>query len=182
MSVLASGRCFILALILLVFQCATAFGASSSKTARRYLFDFGFGYFSNLNSRTMSTTIGAGYAWTIDPEMDILLAVDFGFSFEHTDVRFLVPQIKARYSFDPDAKSTWYVGGGIGAGYGANHQSPGFGSESVMGIAASAAFGYKAYQKNSTSVVLELEHIMIMRESIYGTPIMTCFKVGVLFP
>lgn len=177
----ASGRRFILALLILTFQCATAFGAASSKISRRYLVDFGFGYFSNLNSRTMTTTFGGGYVWGIDPEMDLILAVDVGYSFEHSDVRFLVPQGKARYSFDPDAKSTWYVGGGLGFGYGANHQSPGFGSESVTGVAASGAFGYKAYQKNTTSVVLELEHIMILRESVYGTPILTCFKVGVLF-
>ncbi len=177
----ALGRRFILALVVLGFQCATAFGAASSKVTRRYLVDFGFGYFSNLNSRNMTTTFGGGYAWTIDPEMDLLLAVDVGYSFEHSDVRFLVPQAKARYSFDPDAKSTWYVGAGLGIGYGANHQSPGFGSESVMGVAGSAAFGLKAYQKNKTSVVVEMEHIMIFRESVYGTPILTALKVGVLF-
>jgi hypothetical protein len=182
----AFGRSIILALIFITIQCtfeSSAFAAGAkSKATRRYLFDFGLGYFSNLNSRSMATVIGGGLAWNIDPQLDVIVAADLGFSFEHNDVRFLFPQIKTRYMFDPEANSSWYAGAGLGMGYGANHEGGGRNSDSVTGMGFSAAIGLKAYQKSSASVFVELEHSMIMREANYGTPIMTAIKVGIILP
>lgn len=183
----ALGRSLILALIFVTIQCTLASSAlaapsKSSKSVRRYLFDFGLGYYSNLNSRSMGTVAGAGVAWSIDPQMDVMVAADFGFSFEHNDVRFLFPQIKSRYMFDVEANSSWYAGAGLGMGYAANHEGGGRASDSVTGMGFSVAIGYKGYQKGATNVFVEVEHSMIMREATYGTPIMTALKVGLLFP
>lgn len=182
----AFGRSIILALIFITIQCtfasSTFAAGAKSKAVRRYLFDFGLGYFSNLNSRSMATVAGGGLAWNIDPQLDVMVAADLGFSFEHNDVRFLFPQVKTRYMFDPEANSSWYAGAGLGMGYAANHEGGGRNSDSVTGMGFSAALGYKAYQKGAASVFFELEHSMIMREATYGTPILTSLKVGILMP
>lgn len=182
MGLCASWRRLILSLIVVVFQCASAFGAPSGKVVRKSYYDFGLGYFSNLNSRSMVTVVSGGLGWNIDPQFDLILAATLGFSFEHNDARFLSPQIKARYMFDPEANSSWYAGGGMGVGYGANHAGGGRSSDSVMGLALNAALGYKAFRKGNISLFFELEHSMIMREAQYGTPILTAFKIGVLMP
>lgn len=173
-------RKFILVLIPVLFQCGSAFSAASNKVVRKNYFDFGLGYFSNLNSRSMATGLGAGLGWTIDPQLDLLLVANFGFSFEHNDVRYFSPQIKGRYMLDVEANSSWYVGGGMGLGYGANHEDASRGSDSVTGVAIHGAFGYKAYKKGAVSLFFELEHSMILREAQSGTPIMTSLKVGIL--
>lgn len=182
MGLCAKWRHFILSLVVVVFQCASALGASGGKVARKSYYDFGLGYFSNLNSRSMATVISGGLGWSVDPQFDLILAATLGFSFEHNDVRFLSPQIKARYMFDPEANSSWYAGGGMGVGYGANHSGGGRGSDSVMGLAVNAALGYKAYQKGKVSIFFELEHSMIMREAQYGTPLLTTLKIGIFMP
>ena len=180
MGLYANGRRLILSLIVIVFQCASAVGAPGGKVVRKSYYDFGLGYFSNLNSRSMATVVSGGIGWSIDPQLDLLLAATLAFSFEHNDARFLSPQVKARYLFDAEANSSWYAGGGLGVGYGANHAGGGRGSDSVMGLAINAAIGYKAYSKGKMSLFFELEHSMIMREAQYGTPILTAFKI-VLF-
>lgn len=179
---IAVQRQIILASIFFLFQCGTAFGAPGGKVVRKNFFDLGLGYFSNLNSRSMATVVGGGIAWNVDPQLDLILAANLGFSFEHNDVRYFSPQVKARYIFDPEKPSSWYAGGGLGVGYGANHEGGGRGSDSVTGMAINAALGYKAYQKGAISLVFELEHSMILREAQYGTPILTAIKIGIMMP
>jgi hypothetical protein len=178
----AFGPRSIVVLIVILFQYSTALAAPSGKSSRRNYFGFGPGYFSNMNSRNMATLISGGFAWSIDPQFDLYLVADLAFSFKHNDVRYLTPQLKGRYMFNPEENGSWYVGAGMGIGHGATHESAGKPSDSVTGFAISGAFGYKAYQKGAMQLIFEVDHSMVLSESSAGTPILTSFKVGILFP
>lgn len=172
----------LLLILLTLAPAASVFAADNAKVVKTTFFGFGPGYFSNLNTRAMATIFSYGMAWSIDPQFDIVGVVDFGFSFKHTDARYLVPQMKARYSFTEEANHTWFAGAGMGVGYARNHDTFGFPPDSVTGLSASVAFGFKAFRKSAMPIIIEFEHQMILEESRYGTPIMTSLKFGVFFP
>ena len=155
----------------------------SVKTVRRYLFGFGPTAYSNLNSRGTGTLFSGGYVWNLDPQFDLQAAVDLGISFKHNDVLLLCPQFKGRYFFDDgEANTAWYAGGGMGVGYARNHENASFPKDAVTSFAISAAFGVKFYRNTSMPLFVEIEHLMYIEESRYGTPISTSIKFGLAFP
>lgn len=172
-----------LLILLSLLPAARSFAASdNAKVTKNSFFAFGPGYFSNLNSRSMATVFTYGMTWGVDPQFDLLLTADFGVSFKHNDVRYLVPQLKGRYLFSEEGNHAGFAGGGVGLGYARNHDTFGFPPDSVTGFALSVAAGYKLYRKSPMPIIIEVEHQMILEESHYGTPIMTWLKLGVMFP
>ncbi|MBY0386168.1 hypothetical protein K2X05_13500 [bacterium] len=174
----------LLLLLNLLFSASSFAKEANNKVIRRYLFGFGPTSYSNLNSRGLGTIFSGGYIWNLDPQFDLIAAADFGISFKHNDVRLFCPQLKGRYMFndDPESNSSWYAGGGLGAGYARNHETSSFPPDSIVSLAVSAAFGVKFYRKTPMPLFIEIEHLMYLRESAYGTPISTSIKVGVAFP
>ncbi len=179
---LVAGSCLLLLLNLLL--PASSFAKDSNKTVQRTFLGFGPTAYSNLNSRGAGTMFTGGYIWNLDAQFDLLAALDFGISFKHNDVRFITPQIKGRYMLndDPEANTSWYAGGGLGAGYSRNHEEGGFYKDSIMSFVISAAFGVKFYRKTAMPLFAEIEHTMFIEESAYGTPISTSLKVGIALP
>ncbi len=177
-----AGSCLLLLLNLLL--PASSFAKESNKTVQRTIIGFGPTAYSNLNSRGVGTLFTLGYVWNLDPQFDLQAALDFGISFKHNDVRFIVPQVKGRYMLndDPEANSSWYAGGGLGAGYSSNHVDRSFIKDSIVSFVVSAAFGVKFYRKTAMPLFFELEHTMFIEESAHGTPISTSIKVGIYFP
>jgi hypothetical protein len=172
-----------LLLLLNLLFTASTFAKESNKPTRRYLFGFGPNSYSNMNSRSMGTIFTGGYVWNLDPQFDLQAVADFGISFNHNDVRLFCPQLKGRYSFsDPEANTTWYAGGGLGVGYSRNHESAGFPPDSIVSFAVSAAVGVKFYRNTPFPIFFEIEHLMYLEESRYGTPISTSLKAGLAFP
>jgi len=169
-------------LLLSLFPTARSFAQDNNKIVQSYYFGFGPGYFSNLNSRSMATVFSAGMVWNVDVQFDLSVNADLGISFEHNDVRFFNPALEGRYIFSEESNHSWYAGGGLGLGYGANHEDATHGSESSTGFSISAAVGFKAYRKTAMPILIELEHQMVMKESVYGTPILTWLKFAVYFP
>jgi hypothetical protein len=171
-----------LLLLLSLLPAARTFAAEKGKVTKSYVFTFGPGYFSNLNTRAIATVLGGGVVWSIDPQFDLLLMADLGISFKYNDVRYFSPQIKGRYMFDEEAPHSLFAGGGIGLSYAVNHDTFGMPPDSVIGFSVGASIGYKFYRKSSMPIILEFEHQMILQESRYGTPLMTWLKVGAFFP
>ncbi len=173
----------LLLLLNLSFAASTFAKEGTHKATRRWLFGFGPTSYSNLNSRGLGTIFTGGYIWNLDPQFDLIAVADAGISFKHNDVRLLCPQLKGRYLFsDEESNSSWYAGGGLGAGYARNHESGGYPPESTYSFAVSAAFGIKFYRKTVFPLFFEVEHLMYIEESRYGTPISTSIKVGFSFP
>ncbi len=156
---------------------------SNNKVAQRYFLGFGPTTYSNLNTSGAGVIFSGGYIWNLDPEFDLLLTADFGTSFKHTDLIMLCPQLKGRYSFsDPEANTTAYAGAGMGIGYSQNHSSAGHPKDNIMSFAVSVAAGIKFYRNTPYPIFAELEHLMYIEESAYGTPISTSLKVGIAIP
>ena len=176
------GSCLLLLLNLLL--PASSFAKESNKTVQRTFVGFGPTTYSNLNSGGLGTIFNGGYIWNLDPQFDLQAALDFGISFKHNDVRFIVPQMKGRYMFneDPEANSSWYAGGGLGFGYSSNHVDASYIKDSTTSFVLSAAFGVKFYRKTVMPLFFELEHTMFIEESAHGTPISTSLKVGFTLP
>ncbi len=174
----------LLLLLNLVFTASTFAKESKNKTTRRYLFGFGPTAYSNLNSRGMGTLFTGGYIWNLDTQFDLIAAVDTGISFKHNDVLMLAPQMKGHYLLneDSEAGNSWYAGGGLGVGYSRNHQSAGFPRETVTSFLFSASLGVKFYKNTAYPLFVEIEHLMFIEESRYGTPISTSIKIGLAFP
>lgn len=169
--------CGLISLLLLsLVSSASVYAASGkSKSDSHSYFGFGPGYFSNMNTRSLSADVATGVFWSLDPVFDLAATVNFGFSMEHNDVRFVSPQLKGRYMFS-ELPFTWYAGGGMGFGYGAAHDG-----DSAKGFSLSLAIGYRAYRQARMQLSFEFEHQMILKESASGTPLLTSFKVGVHF-
>lgn len=174
----------LLLLLNLVFTASTFAKESKNKTTRRYLFGFGPTAYSNLNSRGMGTLFTGGYVWNLDAQFDLIAAVDAGISFKHNDVLLLAPQMKGHYMLNPDPEATnsWYAGGGLGVGHSRNHQSVGFPRDPVTSFMFSASLGIKFYKNTAFPLFVEIEHLMFIEESRYGTPISTSLKIGLAFP
>lgn len=156
---------------------------SNNKVEQRLLFGFGPTTYSNLNTSGAGVIFTLGYTWNLDSQFDLLATVDAGTSFKHTDLILICPQIKGRYSFsEDDSNTTGYAGAGMGIGYSQNHASAGFPKDNVMSFAVSAVVGIKFYRNSPYPLFAEIEHLMYIEESAYGTPISTSVKVGLAMP
>lgn len=174
-------RALPLLLLLTLIPTARVF-AADGKVTKSYFLGFGPGYFSNMNSRSMTTVFSPGLVWGIDPQFDLYTTLDIGYSFKHTDMRYFVAHVKGRYIFSEESNHSWYAGGGLGLGYAVNHGGGGRGHVSVKGFTLNAALGYKFYRKTAMPLTIEIEHQMMLEESVNGTPLLTSLKFGVFFP
>lgn len=174
----------LLLLLNLGFAASTFAKEAAVKTTKRYFFAFGPTQYSNMNSWGLGTIFSGGFVWNLDPQFDLYGAIDAGISFKHNDVRLLAPQFKGRYylSDDPESNTSWYVGGGMGVGYARNHEDSAHPPDATTSFLLSAAFGVKFYRKTSMPLFIEVEHMMFIEESRYGTPISTSLKAGLAFP
>lgn len=165
--------CGRLSLLLLSLFFTASVNAASGKAERKYYFGFGPGYFSNVNSRKMGADFAGGAMWSLSPQFELAGIAHLGVSMSETDVRYLSPQLKIKYMFSEEP-FTWYAGSGLGFGYAHAHDG-----RSTKGFAISGAIGYRAYKGASMQLSFEFEHQMILKESAFGTPLFTSFKVGV---
>jgi hypothetical protein len=171
-----------IALLLLwitLLPSASLYAQELSEAKQQYYFAFGPGFFNNLNSSDLGTVLTPGVMWSLDPQFDLGVTSDIAFSLHHNDVRFISPQLKGRYIFDPD--HGYYAGLGLGYGFAHSHESPGHPDDSASGFASSIALGWKAYRNSTVQLSIELEHQFIWSNSDYGAPRMTFLKVGVHF-
>jgi hypothetical protein len=158
---------------------ARVYAQELTEARSQYYFAFGPGFFSNMNSNAIATVLSPGVMWSLDPQFNLAVMTDIGFSLHHNDTRFISPQLKGRYIFAPDYG--YYAGLGLGYGYAHTHDSPSHPDDSASGFASSLAVGWKAYSNSTVQLSVELEHQFIWSNSNYGAPRMTFLKVGVHF-
>lgn len=158
------------------------FVGNKRQADRTRFISLGPAFFSNLNSSSSGLAVSAGYFWNIENNIDLGLDIDFAFSTEETDIKFLNPKIEGRYIFGHTDVAP-YVGAGFGYGFTTAHEDGGVFSfdDGASGFSMSFAAGLKFFRTSSVHLITDIMHVYVFDENTLGNPSTTVLRVGISF-